>query len=129
MNKDSLMYSKEHEWVLIESKDTAMIGVTDFAINQLGDVVFIELPEIGTDLVQFMQLGEIESVKAVSELYSPIGGQVIEINDSVINNPALLNDDPYISGWLLKVSLTDVSQTNNLMTHEEYYAFLASQTD
>jgi len=129
MNKDSLMYSKEHEWVLIESKDTAMIGVTDFAINQLGDVVFIELPEIGTDLVQFMQLGEIESVKAVSELYSPIGGQVIEINDSVINNPALLNDDPYMSGWLLKVSLTDVSQTNNLMTHEEYSAFLASQTD
>ena len=129
MNKDSLMYSQEHEWVLIESKDTAMIGVTDFAINQLGDVVFIELPEIGTDLVQFMQLGEIESVKAVSELYSPIGGQVIEINDSVINNPALLNDDPYISGWLLKVSLTDVSQTNNLMTHEEYSAFLASQTD
>ena len=129
MNKDSLMYSKEHEWVLIESKDTAMIGVTDFAINQLGDVVFIELPEIGTDLVQFMQLGEIESVKAVSELYSPIGGQVIEINDSVINNPVLLNDDPYMSGWLLKMSLTDISQTNNLMTHEEYSAFLASQTD
>ena len=129
MNKDSLMYSQEHEWVLIESKDTAMIGVTDFAVSQLGDVVFVELPKIGTDLVQFMQLGEIESVKAVSELYSPISGQVIEINDSVINNPALLNDDPYMSGWLLKVSLTHASQTNSLMTHKEYSEFLASQTD
>ena len=82
------MYSQEHEWVLIESKDTAMIGVTDFAVSQLGDVVFVELPKIGTDLVQFMQLGEIESVKAVSERNTPISALVMEINDAVINNTA-----------------------------------------
>ena len=129
MNKDSMMYSKEHEWVRIENKNTVTIGVTDFAVSQLGDVVFVELPEIGANIVQFMQLGEIESVKAVSDLYSPISGQIIEINDSVIDNPALVNNDPYMSGWLIKVSLADLSEINNLMNHEQYSAFLTSQVD
>ena len=124
-----MMYSQEHEWVRIENKNTVTIGVTDFAVSQLGDVVFVELPEIGTDLVQFMQLGEIESVKAVSELYSPISGQIIEINDSLIDNPALVNNDPYMSGWLIKVSLADLSEINNLMNYEQYSAFLTSQVD
>ena len=124
-----MMYSKEHEWVRIENKNTVTIGVTDFAVSQLGDVVFVELPEIGANNVQFMQLGEIESVKAVSDLYSPISGQIIEINDSVIDNPALVNNDPYMSGWLIKVSLADLSEINNLMNHEQYSAFLTSQVD
>ncbi len=127
MNPSDLRYSKEHEWVRLESEGVAVVGITEFAAESLGDVVFVELPENESDLVQFEKMGEIESVKAVSDLSSPVDGRVLEQNEQLTDHPELVNDGPYESGWMLKVSLTDTSQLDNLMSAEEYEAFLASQ--
>ena len=99
MTLDALKYSEEHEWVRLESDGTAVVGITDFAAESLGDVVFVELPEVGAELVQFEKMGEIESVKAVSDLYSPVSGTIAERNDSVIDSPELVNDSPFDLGW------------------------------
>ena len=127
MNPSDLRYSKEHEWVRLESEGVAVIGITEFAAESLGDVVFLELPQTDTELTQFDKMGEVESVKAVSDLYSPVSGRVIERNEKAIENPELVNDRPYESGWLLRVALTDASELDSLMTAEQYDAFLASQ--
>ena len=127
MTLDALKYSEEHEWVRIESDGTAVVGITDFAAESLGDVVFVELPEVGAELVQFEKMGEIESVKAVSDLYSPVSGTIAERNDSVIDSPELVNDSPFDSGWMLRVNLSDSAQLDNLMSHSEYQTMLEGQ--
>lgn len=119
-------YSKEHEWVRIDAEGIAVIGITEFAAESLGDVVFLDLPEIGTDLAQFGVLGEVESVKAVSELYSPISGKVLECNVEAIEHPQLVNDSPYDKGWLLKVAYADLTEVDDLMTSDEYEGFVTS---
>lgn len=120
-------YSKEHEWVRIDAEGMAVIGITEFAAESLGDVVFLDLPEIGTELAQFGVLGEVESVKAVSELYSPISGKVLECNVEAIEHPQLVNDSPYDKGWLLKVAYADLTEVDDLMTSDEYEGFVTSQ--
>ena len=127
MTPEDLKYSEEHEWVRIESDNSAVVGITDFAAESLGDVVFVELPEVGTQLIQFEKMGEIESVKAVSDLYSPVSGTITERNDAVIDSPELVNDSPYDSGWMLRVSLSDSDQLDNLMSSAEYQAMLEAQ--
>jgi len=127
--KQEMYYSDEHEWVLMETDNTALIGITKFASDNLGDIVFIELPEAGNDVTQFQQFGEIESVKAVSELYSPISGNITEINKSAVQNPEILSDSPYGEGWLIKVKLKDNSELENLMNLQSYESFLASGKD
>ena len=127
MSPPDLRYSNEHEWVRVEADNLAVIGITEFAAEQLGDIVFVELPEVGSELVQSEQLGEIESVKAVSELYSPVSGRVTERNDEAVESPELVNAGPYDSGWLLRVELTDTSQMDLLMTADQYDQFIASQ--
>ena len=127
MTPENLRYSEEHEWVRIESDGTAVVGITDFAAESLGDVVFVELPEVGTELVQFEKMGEIESVKAVSDLYSPVSGTITERNDSVIDAPELVNDSPFDDGWMLRVNLADSGQLDNLMSSTEYQAMLEAQ--
>ena len=127
MTLDALKYSEEHEWVRLESDGIAVIGITDFAAESLGDVVFVELPEVGAELVQFEKMGEIESVKAVSDLYSPVSGTIAERNDSVIDSPELVNDSPFDSGWMLRVNLSDSAQLDNLMSHSEYQTMLEGQ--
>ena len=127
MTFDALKYSEEHEWVRLESDGTAVVGITDFAAESLGDVVFVELPEVGAELVQFEKMGEIESVKAVSDLYSPVSGTIAERNDSVIDSPELVNDSPFDSGWMLRVNLSDSAQLDNLMSHSEYQTMLEGQ--
>ncbi len=127
MNPTDLRYSQEHEWVRVDSEGIVMVGITKFAAESLGDVVFVELPENGSTLVQFEKMGEIESVKAVSDLYSPVGGKVLEQNEQLLDHPELVNDGPYEPGWLIKVSLTDATDLDNLMSADEYEAFLASQ--
>ena len=103
MNPKELKYSKDHEWVKIEGNDSALIGITEFATDSLGDVVFIELPDIGTKITQFEKIGEIESVKAVSDIFTPISGKIIEQNNELINNPELINNSPFEDGWMFKV--------------------------
>ena len=113
-------YSKEHEWVVAHDDGTATVGVSDFAQQQLGDVVFVELPQIGAAVSQFGQMGEIESVKAVSDLFSPVSGEVVEVNKGAVDRPELVNSDPYDGGWLIKVRLSDAGELDNLMSAEAY---------
>ena len=127
MNPPELKYSTEHEWLRMESDGIGVIGITEFAAESLGDVVFVELPEVGAELTQSGKMGEIESVKAVSDLYSPISGRVTERNAQVIDNPELVNDGPYAAGWMLKVAVSDAAEMEKLMTSADYDAFLASQ--
>ncbi|HAG56083.1 MAG: glycine cleavage system protein GcvH [SAR202 cluster bacterium] len=119
MYPDDLKYSKEHEWVRMEG-NIAQIGVTVFAQDSLGDVVFIDLPDVGTEVGQFEKFGEIESVKAVSDLFSPIAGTIVDANSAAIDNPETVNTDPYGSGWLIKVEISDPSQLDELMDAETY---------
>ena len=123
MYPDDLKYSKEHEWVRMEG-NIAQIGVTVFAQDSLGDVVFIDLPEVGTEVGQFEKFGEIESVKAVSDLFSPIAGTIVDANSAAIDTPATVNTAPSGSGWLLKVEISDPSQLDELMDAETYEAKL-----
>ncbi len=127
MTPEDLKYSEEHEWVRIESDNSAVVGITDFAAESLGDVVFVELPEVGSELTQFEKMGEIESVKAVSDLYSPVSGTITERNDSVIDAPELVNDSPFDDGWMLRVNLADIAELDKLMNHTEYQAMLEAQ--
>ena len=129
MNPKALRYSEEHEWLRLESDAIGVIGITEFAAESLGDVVFVELPEVGAELTQFEKMGEIESVKAVSDLYVPIGGRVVERNEALVEAPELVNDTPYESGWMLRVSVADSSQVDLLMTSDQYDSYLASQEE
>jgi glycine cleavage system H protein len=114
-----LLYSKEHEWVKVDG-DTAVIGITDYAQNSLGDIVYVELPRVGSTIEQFGNVGVVESVKAVSDLFTPIGGEVTEVNGELENDPALVNREPYAGGWLFKVKLNDASQSKNLLSPADY---------
>ncbi len=118
---DDLAYSKEHEWVRQEGS-RATIGITSFAADELGDIVFVELPEIGATLSQFATFGVVESVKAVSDLYAPISGEVVEINEALRESPELMNSDPFGEGWIAKVELTDTSELDVLLDADGYAA-------
>jgi glycine cleavage system H protein len=119
-----LLYSKEHEWVKLDG-DVATVGITDYAQESLGDIVFVELPRVGAQLEQFGSIGVVESVKAVSDVFTPVGGEVVEINPGIEADPALVNRDPYGEGWLYKVKLSDVSQTQALMGADAYEKVVA----
>lgn len=127
MNPPECRYSKEHEWVRLEPDGTALIGITDFAQEQLGDVVFLDLPPAGAKLLQFQKFGEIESVKAVSDLFSPINGEVLETNQGVIDHPELVNQEPYARGWILRAKSDPSSGLENLITAQDYEAMLAQK--
>ncbi|GAC1419191.1 MAG: glycine cleavage system protein GcvH [Candidatus Velthaea sp.] len=114
-----LLYSKEHEWVKIDG-DTATVGITEYAQASLGDIVFVELPRVGATLQQFGNIGVVESVKAVSDLFTPVGGEVLEINAALDGDPSLLNREPFEGGWLFKVKVGDVNEKNNLLSPDKY---------
>lgn len=114
-----LLYSKEHEWVRVDG-DTATVGITDYAQNSLGDIVYVELPRVGKQIDQFGNIGVVESVKAVSDLFTPIGGEITEVNTALDADPAAVNRDPYGAGWLFKVKLKDVNEKNNLLSPADY---------
>ena len=116
-------YSREHEWVLME-EDVATIGITDYAQEQLGDVVFVELPELDTQLAKDEPFSVVESVKAVSDIYAPVSGRVTEVNIELTNSPATVNEDPYGDAWLVQIELSDPEELEDLMTAEEYEQFV-----
>ena len=118
---DDLRYSKEHEWVRTDDGN-ATIGITSFAADELGDIVFIELPEVGVQLTQFGTFGVVESVKAVSDLYAPVSGTVVEVNEALRETPELLNSDPFREGWIARVELGDPSELETLMDAAGYEA-------
>jgi glycine cleavage system H protein len=121
-----LKYDKEHEWVRVEGSE-AVVGISDFAQDQLGEVVYVDLPAVGDELVAGETFGEIESVKSVSELYAPITGTVLEVNDQLGNTPEIINSDPYTGGWMIKVSIADAAQLDGLMSAEDYESFVANE--
>jgi glycine cleavage system H protein len=118
---DDLRYSKEHEWVRTEDSH-ATIGITSFAADELGDIVFIELPEVGSSLTQFGTFGVVESVKAVSDLFSPVSGTVAEVNEALRDAPELLNSDPFGAGWIARIELSDASELDALLDAGAYAA-------
>ena len=120
---DDLRYSKEHEWVRLQG-DVATIGITHFAQDQLGDVVFVELPSAGSSVRQFASLGVVESVKAASDVYSPVSGEIVERNVKVIEKPELVNSSPYEQGWMIKVRLADKGELNKLLSAQDYRAHI-----
>jgi glycine cleavage system H protein len=116
---EDLAYSREHEWVRVDGSK-ATIGITSFAADELGDIVFVELPDVGASLSQFGTFGVVESVKAVSDLYSPVSGEVVEVNDALRDAPELMNSDPFGEGWIARVELADPGEIDALMDAEAY---------
>ncbi len=114
-----LLYTEEHEWVLVEN-DIATIGITDYAQGELGDIVFIELPGAGDEVKQMEPFGTIEAVKAVSDLFSPLSGEIAEVNEILQDQPELINQDPYEKGWMIKVKLSDTSELDSLLKASDY---------
>jgi glycine cleavage system H protein len=121
-----LKYTKEHEWARIED-GTAVIGITDHAQEELGDIVFVELPEAGSEVEQNQTFGTVESVKAVSDLYSPLSGEVVEVNGALQDEPELINSGPYEEGWLVTVKLSDEAEIDDLLSAEQYKAFVEEE--
>jgi glycine cleavage system H protein len=114
-----LRYSEEHEWVKVEG-DKVRVGITDFAQSELGDIVFVELPEVGAEVKANEPFGSVESVKTVSELYAPISGKVVEVNEELNDNPEFVNESPYEKAWMIVIEPADLSEVDNLMTAEQY---------
>ena len=114
-----LRYSEEHEWVKVEG-DKVRIGITEFAQSELGDIVFVELPEVGTEIKADEPFGSVESVKTVSELYAPISGKIVEVNEELNDNPEYVNESPYEKAWMIVVEPSDISQVDQLLTAEQY---------
>ena len=121
-------YSKEHEWVLVEG-NVATIGITDFAQDQLGDIVFVELPAVGDKVSKEDAFGVVESVKAVSDIYAPVSGKVLEVNDDLPENPEMLNEDAYGDGWIIKIEMSDPEELNDLLSATEYEEYVAEEKE
>ena len=124
MSPNDCKYSKEHEWIKMENDTQALAGITEYAQEQLGDIVYVDLPKVGATIKFMEKMGEVESVKAVSDLFSPITGEVTEVNDRLLDHPELVNEDPLGAGWLIRVTVTDATERDQLMTAEEYETFI-----
>lgn len=125
---EDLRYSKEHEWVLVEG-NVAIIGITDYAQDRMGEITYVELPSVGDKVSKDDAFGVIESVKTVSDVYAPVSGTVLEVNDDLPDNPELLNDDPYGDGWMIKVEMSDPEELEDLLTAQEYEQLVAEEKE
>jgi len=126
MNPDDLKYHKEHTWVKVSGKK-ATIGITDYAQNALGDIVYIDLPEVDLDFETNTEIGEIESTKATSSIISPISGKIIEVNEELSESPEIINEDPYGKGWLASLEIYDISELDDLMDVSEYEKYIEEE--
>ena len=129
MSPDDRKYTREHEWAKVDDADTKLVsvGITDFAQDELGDIVYFDLPQAGDNVSHMEKMGEVESVKAVSDLFSPVTGRIESVNDGLIDHPELVNDDPFEAGWIMKVVLEDLSELDQLMTASEYDEYIGAQ--
>jgi glycine cleavage system H protein len=125
-NPKELYYTKEHEWIKVEN-EIGTVGITDFAQNSLTDIVFVELPEKGKEVKQFKPLAVLESVKSVSDVYSPVSGEVIEVNEKLNENPEKINESPFQEGWIAKIKIKNKDELKNLMSAEQYDEYLKSK--
>ena len=125
---EDLHYSKDHEWVRVEGNE-AVIGITDYAQDSLGDVVYVELPKAGDEFAAHESFGSVESVKAVSEVFSPVAGTVVKINESLADEPETVNSDPYGTGWMIRVKMSNPGEVDSLLTAAEYEDFTKAETE
>lgn len=127
MNPEDLKYHKEHTWVRLKKKKKAVIGITDYAQEALGDIVYIDLPEVDAFVEADSEIAEIESTKATSSIIAPVSGTIIEVNEKLIDNPELINEDPYGKGWIAIIEMSDLSELDDLMDVDEYEAYLEEE--
>lgn len=127
MYPEDLRYTKQHEWVRV-SADTGLVGITDYAQNELGDIVYVDLPRVGTKVEQGKVMGSVESVKAVSDIYAPVSGEIIEINDTLAAAPEKLNESPHSDGWLVKIRLSVPDEIQGLLSAADYEKYVAEET-
>jgi glycine cleavage system H protein len=127
MVPEKLRYTKDHEWIRVEG-DLGVVGITEHAQSELGDIVFVELPKVGAKLEQSASFGSVESVKAVSDVYSPVGGEVVEVNTALSDAPEKVNEEPYGGGWIMKLRLSDAAQVEKLMTASEYDDYVGAES-
>jgi glycine cleavage system H protein len=125
---DDLHYSKDHEWVRVEG-NVAVVGITDYAQDSLGDVVYVELPRVGDEFAANESFGSVESVKAVSEVFSPVSGEIVGINDTLADSPEKVNQDPYGEGWMIRVQLSNPGEVDSMLTAAEYEDFTKAETE
>lgn len=125
MYPSDYLYTREHEWIRVE-EDLCVLGITEFAQQELGEVVFVELPEVGQVFDASDEIGTIESVKAVAEVYSPLAGEIVEINDAVVDDPELINEDPHHEGWLCKIRFSSAADLKTMMNAEQYEEYVKS---
>jgi glycine cleavage system H protein len=125
---DDLHYSKDHEWVRVEG-NIAVVGITDYAQDSLGDVVYVELPKVGDDFAANESFGSVESVKAVSEVFSPVSGEIVGINETLADAPEKVNQDPYGEGWMIRVQMSNAGEVDSLLTAAEYEDFTKAETE
>ncbi|WP_447976622.1 glycine cleavage system protein GcvH [Candidatus Nitrospira bockiana] len=126
MEPADLRYHKEHEWVRVDGT-RATLGISDFAQDALGDIVFVDLPKVGTTVTAGQQIGEVESTKTTSSLYTPVSGKVVKVNTDLKDHPEVMNTDPYGKGWIVVIELSNAAEVDGLMTADQYRSFLASQ--
>jgi len=126
MYPDNFRYTKEHEWVKVEG-DTGTIGITDHAQKELGDIVYVDLPKVGATVEKGKTVGSVESVKAVSDIYSPVSGEVTEVNELLVTSPEKLNEDPHGAAWLMKIKLSNPGEIADLMTAAEYQTYAGQE--
>jgi len=126
MYPENYRYTKEHEWILVEG-GTGTVGITDHAQDELGDIVYVDLPKVGAQIEQGKSLGSVESVKAVSDIYSPVSGEVTEINPALADKPEVLNSDPHGAAWLVKIRLSEPDQVEGLMSAADYQAYIGAE--
>jgi glycine cleavage system H protein len=126
MYPENFRYTKEHEWVLVEG-DTGTVGITDHAQEELGDIVYVDLPQVGTHIEKGKSLGSVESVKAVSDVYCPVSGEVTEVNATLATSPETLNTDPHGAAWLIKLKLSTPAEAESLMTAADYQAYIGAE--
>jgi len=127
MVPDKLRYTKDHEWIRVEG-DLGVVGITDHAQAELGDIVFVEVPKVGAQFEQSATFGSVESVKAVSDIYSPVSGEVVEVNSALADAPEKVNEEPYGAGWIMKLKLRDAQQVEKLMTAAEYDDYVGAES-
>jgi glycine cleavage system H protein len=126
---EELRYSPEHEWVLISAQGTVRVGITDYAQKQLGDIVYVELPEVGSSVTLGDSFGEVESTKSASDVLAPVAGEVVARNDALEDSPELVNDDPYGEGWMIEIKLADASAMGSLLSAGDYRVLIGEQED
>ncbi len=129
LDPGTLRYTREHEWVSTDDEGIATVGITDYAQEQLGDIVYVELPDVGSRIAQHEKFGEVESVKSVSDLFSPVSGEVTEVNSALEDEPEAVNAEPYGSGWMVRARLDDRRELDSLLTQAGYDAFLGEAAD